>query len=292
MFALIFLIFTGVMRFATRLSRVKTLGSVWESGIPAALIRLVIFTFRSRNRLRNVGAAPSSILLTAAVLTICTEYVIIYKWTSARRSSAALPGYAGTRDGEFWSGGASASVRRRKTGGSGDDSKSILDARGADWWAWDGIDSFLLAGAGGAASLLLLATLFYPNPPQLFLGILEFVVVMLDVAPASARALTSLDAPMIENGSREKKAAGGAWREFTAVSATVGDALSRGLGAYYFGGPASFVGAAAATFMLELAAANMASILDSLNALANVIYDTVSDVGNGRTQPPTAYKST
>ena len=52
------------------------------------------------------------------------------------------------------------------------------------------------------------------------------------------------------------------------------------------------MGAAAATFMLELAAANMASILDSSNALANVIYDTVSDVGNGRTQPPTAYKST
>ena len=297
MFALLFLIFTGVMRFLSRISRIKTLGSVWESGIllPAALVRLVIFTFRARNR-RADAAASSSVLLVAAAVSICAEYVIIYNWTSARSRKASLPGrYAGVRESEFWSSGAT--VRRSNSGvGGGDSSKSILDARSTDWWAWDGIDSFLLAGAGGAACVLLFATPFYPNPPRFFLGILEFVVVALDVAPAAARAITALDTPSGNGGKSDTKAGGGgAWREVAAAAATVGDAFGRGTGAFFLGGPASFVGAAAATVILELAAANMASILDSTNAIVAIVNDTVNGgdtaSGDSRTSSSTiAYK--
>lgn len=305
MFALLFLLFTGVMRFLSRLSRIKTLGSVWESGIilPSALLRLVIFTFRARNRRMDAAAvassSSSSVLLVAAALSICAEYVIIYNWTSARRGKASLPGrYAGVRESEFWSNGAT--VRRSNSSvGGGDNSKSILDARSADWWAWDGIDSFLLAGAGCAACVLLLATIFYPNPPRIFLGLLEFVVVVLDVAPAAARALTALDTPPPASsgsgtGRSDTKAGGGAWREVTAAVATVSDAFARGTGAFFLGGPASFVGAAAATVILELAAANMASILDSTNVLVSVVADTVNTGivgGDGeRASSTTAYK--
>jgi hypothetical protein len=300
MFAILFLIFTGVMRFLSRISRIKTLGSVWESGIilPAALLRMVIFTFRARNRRADAAAASSSVLLVAAAVSICAEYVIIYNWTSARSRKASLPGrYAGVRESEFWSSGAT--VRRSNSGvGGGDSSKSILDARSTDWWAWDGIDSFLLAGAGGAACVLLLVTLFYPNPPRFFLGILEFVVVALDVAPAAARAITALDTPSENGGKSDTKAGGGggAWREITAATATVGDAFGRGTGAFFLGGPASFVGAAAATVILELAAANMASIIDSTNAIVSVVADTVNiglgDTGGGDSSDRTASSTT
>ena len=274
-------------RFSARWSRVGALGSVWESGLllPAALLRMIFFTFLSRRRFES-GTGGSTIFLFAAAAAIVSEYAIIFKWTKARKGGGrnGLPGYAGgggfsSRDSDFWSSGAS---QRRGLGSVSDNAgKSVLDARVADWWAWDGVDSFLLVGAGVAAVSLLACSIFWPNPPRLFLGMLQLSISLLDVAPAAARAITSFDAPPLKTVK-----AGGAWREFGASAATAGEALLRAITTYALGGPSAFILAGLATFTLELSAANMATIIDSFTAFSSVISDMTK-----MTAPPAPYKS-